>query len=104
MLVEALDYQLVLAPRTDADKRAKPEPLRFGLGFGSRSNPLLIGPGAALVILGLLDLLPNNPKRLFQKLGSLLAVRPLESHGVDGYFPNWGHDDFDGSVVHDYTP
>ena len=67
------------------------------------ANPLLTDRGAALVVFRLLDLLANYTQRLFQELGGFLAVRSLESHGVDGNVSNWRHDDFDREV-HIPTP
>ena len=63
---------------------------------------LLIGSGAALVVLGFLDFLPDHPQRLFQELRGVFTVRSLESHGVNLDFASCADNDFDGSV-HD-TP
>jgi hypothetical protein len=40
----------------------------------------------------------DHPERLFQELGSFLAVRSFESHGVNLDFACGPDDDFDGSV------
>src|ERR1039458_4618372 len=70
--------------------------------FVSCPNLLLADPGASLVVLRLLDLLPYHPQSLLQELCGFLAVRPFESHGVDLDIASGPDDDFDGSV-HD-TP
>ena len=73
-----------------ASKNTEPQPLTTAeVQFNSPSNPLLVRPGAVLVIFRLLDLLPNHPQRLLQKRSGLLAVRPLESHGINLDFAMW---------------
>src|ERR1019366_7041394 len=69
----------------------------------SVSDPLLPYPDAVLVIFRLLDLSPHHAQSLLQKRSGFLAVRSLESHGVNLDFASGSDDDFDGAV-HIPTP
>jgi len=72
--------------------------------MSSHPNPLLTDPGAVLVILGLLGLLPDHTQRLFQETGGLFAVRSFEAYGVNLDFASGPDDDFDGSVHLHFIP
>ena len=60
--------------------KLKPRRKRMaGLHCNSPSNPLLTDPGAALVILGFLDLLPHHTSRLFQESSQWVPLNPTAS-------------------------
>jgi len=69
--------------RRHAGERACPRCL------DSSANPLLSLGLVPLMVFRLALLLPNSPKRLFEKPGGLFAVSALEPHSVDLNLTNW---------------